>query len=429
LSAQDAEGVVGCRLPDADADAVQPGGPPAQPSQVGRVVSLDGLRGLAALYVAAFHCRLLSFRDFPIDTGPRWLAWLMYGRVAVVFFLALSGFSLAISAAKNGWRLGGLARYARRRAWRILPAYWAALAVSLVVAREIVPATYFGPPTKRSVAVYGLLLQDIVSARTPNGAMWSIAVEVELYVVFPLLLLLRRRLGTVLLLAAVLVPAVVLGLLAPNRTPAEGMNGLTWHLAPIFVLGLVAAGIVVASERIRRVPWHWLAALAALPPVLLIAANGSVWTAGHYFWVDLLAGPSMVMLLVAVAVGRPAILVRLLATRPLRSLGACSYSLYLIHLPIVMIISRKFVRPEFGYGVTAFWLTIGFGVPISVLAARGFAEIFELPFQRYRSWGSLVAAVRARWSTSTRAVLDRVAGGRPVEESGEPADAGDHTRA
>src|SRR6266566_9604795 len=107
-----------------------------------------------------FHCWLLNFPGFPHNSGPSWLGWLMYGRLPVVFFLALSGFSLAISPARNGWQLGGVVRFLRRRAWRILPPYWAALALSLIVAWLVVPASHFGPPSHKSILVYGFLVQD-----------------------------------------------------------------------------------------------------------------------------------------------------------------------------------------------------------------------------------------------------------------------------
>jgi peptidoglycan/LPS O-acetylase OafA/YrhL len=405
-------------------DPARPDPVATQPSDRDRLIGLDGLRGLAALYVVLFHCWLYTFSGFPKNSGPAWLGWMMYGRLAVVFFLMLSGFSLAIWAAQNGWQLGGLIRFARRRAWRILPPYWAALVFSLVIAWAIVPASRFGPPTDRTVVVYGLLLQDLVWAPTPNGTFWSIAIEAELYLAFPLLLLIRRRLGAVVLLAAVTVPVVVLGLMAPNSNPVEGSNGLTPHLAPIFTAGLVAAGVLVARDRVRRWPWHWLAAVAAAPVVLLIIAKGSVWTVQHYFWIDLALGPAMAMLLAAVATGRPAVLVRLLSTRPLRALGACSYSLYLVHLPIIMIIARRLAKPQVGPGEQAFWITLLLGVPISLIAAWLFARLFELPFQRYRSYRALATAVRtesARW---------RARGGRrPVSgppERVEPADRTEH---
>ncbi|MEU6071318.1 MULTISPECIES: acyltransferase family protein [Streptomyces] len=362
------------------------------------VQGLDGLRGLAALYVLLFHCWLLTFPGFPQNSGPSWLGWLMYGRLAVVFFLVLSGFSLAISPARRGWQLGGTARFLRRRAWRILPPYWAALALSLAVAWFVVPASHFGPPTGRTLLVYGLVLQDMFTAPTPNGAFWSIGVEAELYLCFPLLLLIRRRLGAVVLLAGVTLLVVAHGLAAANGTPVEGMNRLTPDLAPVFVAGLVGAGIVAAPERVRSLPWHWLAALTAAPALALVVVKGSIWTVDHYFWVDLAVVPAMTMLLAAVATGRPALLTRLLATRPVRSLGNFSYSLYLIHLPIVMLVIRK-VAPHFvSAGLPTFFFTLLLAVPASVLGAWLFAELFEMPFKRNRSW----KAMRATLSHRTR---------------------------
>ncbi|MET7781253.1 acyltransferase [Streptomyces sp. NPDC005388] len=360
----------------------------------GQVLGLDGLRGLAALYVLLFHCWLLTMPGFPENRGPAWLGWLMYGRLAVVFFLVLSGFSLAISPARNGWHLGGVSRFLRRRAWRILPPYWAALALSLAVAWFVVPASHFGPPTGTSILVYGFVVQDIFTAPTPNGAFWSIGVEAELYLVFPLLLLVRRRLGAAVLVASVTLLVIARGLLAPNASPVEGVNWLTPNLAPVFVAGLVGAGIVVAPERIRRLPWHWLAALAALPVVALVVIKGSVWTVDHYFWIDLAVAPAMTMMIAAVATGRPAVLMRLLATRPMRGLGDFSYSLYLVHLPIVMIVCRKMAPHFVSPGLPAFWFTLTLALPASVLGAWLFAKLFELPFKRNRSWKSMFSAGR-----------------------------------
>jgi peptidoglycan/LPS O-acetylase OafA/YrhL len=388
---------------------------PARSPDRGRVVGLDGIRGLAALYVVVHHCWLLTFHGYPANTGPFWLGWLVYGHLAVVVFITLSGFSLAISPARKGWRLGGTARFARRRAWRILPPYWAALVFSLVIAWTVTPQLHSGPPTGRSVVVYGLMLQDVVVAPVPNGAFWSIAVEAVLYLAFPLLLIIRRRAGVLAVLAAVTVPVVARGLLEPIVATTDKVRGLTPQFAPMFAVGMVAAGVLVAGDRVRRLPWQWLAALAGTPVLLLMIGKGSVWTVDHYYWVDIAVGPAIAMLLAGVATGRPAPLVWLLATRPVRSLGTFSYSLYLIHVPIVVAISRKVVAPHVAPGLPAFWVTFALAVPAAVVTARLFAAVFEIPFQRYRSWAPLRAAARDRWARPRPAAAEP----RPIPASAE----------
>jgi peptidoglycan/LPS O-acetylase OafA/YrhL len=360
-----------------------------------RVAGLDGLRGLCALYVLLFHCWAYTFRGFPRYRGPDWLSWLGFGRLAVVLFLVLSGFSLAMSAARTGWRLGGLGRYARRRAWRILPAYWAALVFSLVIAWTVVRQPHNPEPTGESVVVYTLLLQDLIAAPTPNGAFWSISVEVLLYGVLPLLLVLCRRFGPAAMLAIVTLPVVLIGFVVFDGSPPAGDNWLTPHLLPVFAAGVVAAGVVAAGDRFRRLPWAWLSVLAAVPVGVLILHQGSRWMVHHYYWVDMAIAPAMTLFLLAIVSGRPAALVRLLDSRPLERLGSFSYSLYLIHVPIVVAISLKLVAPRLGHGTAAFLVTTVLGGGLSLAGGWLFARVFEFPFQRYRSWAELRNAIVA----------------------------------
>ncbi|MFC7533597.1 acyltransferase family protein [Actinoplanes sp. GCM10030250] len=357
-----------------------------------RVAGLDGLRGLCALYVLLFHCWAYTFRGFPRYRGPDWLSWLGFGRLSVVLFLVLSGFSLALAAARNDWQLGSLTRYARRRAWRILPAYWAALAFSLVIAWTVVRQPHSAEPTAESVVVYTLLLQDLFAVPTPNGAFWSIGVEALLYGVLPLLVLLSRRFGPAVMLAAVTLPVIVVGFVVFDGSPPQGDNWLAPHLVPAFAAGVVAAGVVAAGDRLRRLPWAVLSLLAAIPAGALILVQGSRWMVNHYYWVDLAVVPAMTLFLLAVASGRPAVLVRLLDSAPLRRLGSFSYSLYLIHLPIVVAISLKLVAPRLGHGTTAFAVTTVLAGGISLIGAWFFAKVFELPF---RSWADVRNAIRA----------------------------------
>lgn len=380
---------------------------PPVPRPSRRLAGLDGVRGLAALYVVLHHCWLLSFPGYPANTGPAWTGWLVFGHLAVVVFIVLSGFSLAVAPARDGWRVKDLRRFAHRRAWRILPAYWPALVFSLIVAWTLVPQPGEGPPTAKSVIVYGLLAHDIVGAPSPNGAFWSIAIEAQLYLVFPLLVLLLRRGGAIPMLLAVTVPVVLIELLAPAVRVIDLLTQFTPQMAALFALGIVAAGVTARVARWRRVPLFWLSVACAAPVVMLIAIKGSVWTVRNYFWVDLALGPSIALLLAAIACERPAGLVRLLDVRPIRALGSFSYSLYLIHAPIVVALHTLLVAPAVAARVPAFLVTLMVAVPLSLLVARLFAAVFELPFQRYRTWQAMRAAIRARSVKITRQMGSR----------------------
>src|SRR5438309_178538 len=225
-----------------------------------RLAGLDGLRGLAALFVVVNHVFLRAFPGYPVDHAPFWAGWFIYGRFAVVVFIVLSGFSLALSAARRGWRLDAISRFAQRRARRILPAYWAALAFSLAVAWLIVAQPGHGVPDAKSVLVNGLLVQNVVGARSPNAAFWSMAVEAQLYILFPLLLLTVRRWGAVAMVATVTLVVAAVGIFGPHIPHVDTfVIQSPPDLAALFAVGILAAGIVSASTAHRSWPWAWLA--------------------------------------------------------------------------------------------------------------------------------------------------------------------------
>jgi peptidoglycan/LPS O-acetylase OafA/YrhL len=354
--------------PSAPAPAVAA---PARP----RLAGLDGVRGLAALFVVMNHVFERAFPGYPVDHAPLWAGWFIYGRFAVVVFIVLSGFSLALSPSRHGWRLDGIGRFARRRARRILPAYWAALAFSLAVAWLVAAPPGEGLPTPRSVVVNGLLVQNLLGAPTPNRSFWSMAIEAQLYVAFPLLLLVVRRWGALVMVAAVTLVVAAVGILGPSGFVLESPP----DLAALFALGILAAGIVRSARR--SLPWVWLALAAAAPVLAIVCWRGSVWTLDHLLWIDLALGPAVACLLVGLATGQPAPLLRLLDTRPLRNLGASSYSLYLTHAPIVIVVYEWVVAGRVRQGIPAFAVSVALAVPLTIAFARVFAALFETPFR------------------------------------------------
>jgi peptidoglycan/LPS O-acetylase OafA/YrhL len=370
--------------------------------------------------VVVHHVFLRAFPGYPVDRAPFWAGWFIYGRFAVVVFIVLSGFSLALSPARHGWRLDGISSFARRRALRIVPAYYAALAFSLALAWLVVPPPGEGAPDARSVVVNGLLLQNLVGAPTPDRSFWSIAVEAQLYVVFPLLLLMVRRWGAVVMVTIVALLVATVGILAPHVSRLDILVIQSPpDLAALFALGIVSAGLVGAHVARRSWPWPWLAFAAAVPVLAIIGWQGSVWTLDHLLWVDLALGPAIACFLVGLATGHPAPLLRLLDARPIRKLGASSYSLYLTHGPIVVIVYEKVVANRVRQGVPAFMVSLALVVPLTIVFARVFASIFETPFRRNRS--------QATVSASPASNRTRSGSGRGTRSSATPAPAGSAT--
>ena len=358
-----------------------------------RLAGLDGIRGLAALYVVVNHVFLRAFPGYPADHAPFWAGWFIYGRFAVVVFIVVSGFSLALAPARHGWRLDGVAEFAQRRARRILPAYWAALAFSLAVAWLVVPQPGHGIPDAKSLLVNGLLVQNIVAAHSPNAAFWSMAVEAQLYLLLPLLLLVVRRRGAIAMLAVVTLVVAAVGIFGPHIARLDTfVIQSPPDLAALFAVGILTAGVVSATQARRSWPWAWLALAAVAPVLVTVWLQGSVWTLDHLFWVDLALGPAVGCLLAGLATGRPAPLLRVLDTRPMRSLGSFSYSLYLTHAPIVAFVCERIVAHRVPLGVPAFLVSLALVLPLTIAFARGFAALFETPFRR--APGSAEAAGR-----------------------------------
>src|SRR5215471_9350750 len=382
--------------PPATAPAA-PAAPAMAATRAGRVVGLDGIRGLAALFVVLNHIFERAWPGYRAYHAPFWAAWMLYGRAAVAIFIALSGFSLGLGPARSGWRFKSIATYAHRRAWRILPPYWAALGFSLVMTWYVLAQPGWPLPNGKSVVVYGLLVQDAFSVGSPNRAFWSIAIEAQLYVLLPLLLLLVRRVSARAMVGLVATIVVTIGLLGPHvPLMNSALVKFTPDLAVLFVVGLLAAGIVTAGEQTRSRPWAGYALAATVPVIALMVVKGSTWSSLNLFWLDLAWAPAIGCLLAAIATSRPRPVVRFLDSRLPRILGSCSYSLYLTHMPIVIAVSYGLVLSRVAAGTMRFFVLAAILLPVTVCFARLFAAVFELPFMRHRGWIPLRQAMSAR---------------------------------
>lgn len=158
---------------------------------------LDGLRALAAIYVVVFHALLqVNFDQQPLNNFARYfLKFFSYGRYPVDLFIVISGFCLMIPIARGDGNLrGGAIHFFKRRAWRILPPYYFAMALSLLLIWLFInqkTGTHWDvslPVTNKSILTHLILMQDALGDyATINHAFWSISVEWRIYFLFPLL--------------------------------------------------------------------------------------------------------------------------------------------------------------------------------------------------------------------------------------------------
>jgi len=358
-----------------------------------RVVWLDGVRGAAAMFVVLHHMWLAVWPRFPSNAGPWWLGWLLYGHLAVAVFIVVSGFSLALAPLGDGGRLrGGTRRFIRRRAWRILPAYWVALVFSTVVAGWVLQTETGAGAITKAFVVHGLLLQDVIGSQAPNGAFWSIAVEWQIYFLFPLILWLARKRSVEFAVAVAVGAVVVAHLVARLGSPLDKIDHLTPQFLALFALGVLAVhlGRGERAAELRR-PLGAAALVAFAAVVLLAVVEGSEWMVARFFYVDLVFGLAAACLLCTLRAGGATWIRRALGSRAGLKLGLFSYSIYLIHAPIVGALDLYVVGPMALPPLAAFFALLAIGVPVVLAVCYGFHLLFEAPFLRYRDTRSLRA--------------------------------------
>lgn len=352
---------------------------------------IDGLRGLAALYVTAHHalaeCIDSGYNHAVTGRVPSLaVVWLYNGEVAVQVFLVLSGYCLMIPVARAGGAVrGGLAEFARRRAWRILPTYYAALAICLLLP-ALVPALRDAegplrwrvtqPVTASALVSHLLMLHHLSSdwAYRVNYPMWSIPIEWWLYGLFALALVpIWRRLGT-----GSLAVGTVAGGLALSWWAGPDYETLRLHYLALFGLGMAGAAINfgpgeggVSAGVARASGWLALAALIAFVVLRRIVPNDE-WTPD--LRLASTCGVATTALLVwataRLQAGASSPLIRALEHPATVWLGRISYSLYLIHAPTLALFHVAVIRMGLGPipGLAAVMIV---GVATSLLAGWG----------------------------------------------------------
>lgn len=361
---------------------------------------LDGVRGLAALFVVLHHA---WYEVFATGGQTQWhpslsalTSWLFYGHHAVDVFIVVSGFCLGLPlvGSSDQYLPGGMKRFYGRRARRIIPPYYAAIALSLALI-ALVPLLGRASDDRWSRALPGLSWEAIGSHLLLihnlfgsliwqiNPPMWSIATECQIYVVFALLLVpVQRRLRMV----AAMCVAILVGAL-PGVFTRRFDEACPWFTF-LFGLGWLAAWVAhsnhPAASRLRpQIRWRSVARGALVLYLLLILGTDRLRSTGEL--ADSFVGLVASIVILDLAISRAAGLRRMvLESHACRWLGRCSYSLYLVHFPLIAL-AHVHLREA---GISPNLRLVGMlllAVPATVAIAFAFFLLFERPFQTTRS--------------------------------------------
>ena len=326
--------------------------PPDKRGLGNRDPSLDGLRGIAALWVFATHATYWSLL-------PGILNFRGAGRGGVVLFFFLSAFLLSgpLFAAGKAFSWRAWVHYGSRRLFRIVPLYYLVVLVLWV--------SHLNPFNEVDQRVNTSLLIQHLTFQRGESVFWSIITEVRFYVVLPILAIFtamvreRLKLGRLpmLVIGVCWLASVAAGLVHDNHLLHLGID----QHAPVFICGVLTALLLDQSPRdavtqSRRWMFEclaWFSALAFVCNAMPALYNGittgssiSNYSAGNAvydfgdvyqaFWMQRIAWIGLPLGLLFFSYPRgTGHMQRALSWKPLTWIGRVSFGLYLIHVTVI----------------------------------------------------------------------------------------------
>ena len=329
--------------PSADAHVLRP--------EVGRLLALDGVRGIAVLLVMASH-----FERF--ITPVAWILPLKtvmsYGWAGVDLFFALSGFLITGILLATRADPHYLSTFYVRRAIRIFPIYYVTL-IGVLLFASMFPSFSDRVPPRWEWPLYFIYATNWIPALTgvwpPNviGHFWSLAVEEQFYLVWPfaVLLLARQAVARVAVFLAILALAIrCVAVLTHGPSVAVDLSTITRCDS----LALGSLGAMYFAER-RDEAGFPLGRIATLSIGLfaLILVLLKTESERAFFWQT--AGFSLLAIGFAASVTHLAFTdeketlpQRILRSTGLRTIGRYSYGMYVYHVPVLGICEIVFLR-------------------------------------------------------------------------------------
>ncbi|MBX7445433.1 MULTISPECIES: acyltransferase [unclassified Arthrobacter] len=362
---------------------------------VTQVHALTGVRIVAAMWVVLFHIRGNLASEFP-ELAELLGPVLAHGELGVDLFFALSGYVLALN---YGDRMGlKLNRKATLKFWwarlaRVWPAY-AFMLVFTAVWHGVLLARHSADPVAVrdfSVASFLRQLSLVVQWTEPgferltwNGAAWSVSAEAFAYLLFPLMVLLVFRLNRSLSTRSMVIMVGILLFPVVFFSYVLGLYGAWMWLLRIlcaFMAGALAFYIVrriPSSGRNRLVASH----VIVVATVLIIAGCFWIDRTGRSQYIGLLI-PVLVLIVGALGMADRHI-AKLLGTRPLVVGGMASYSIYLVHMPVIEIFWKMQMTFPESLGAGTPGAKLGFILLPAVVSGLGYClwRFFEEPARR-----------------------------------------------